>query len=76
MTDLIQTTSAGLAAGTLRDQQGTDRFDVAVRMFRDPRRAARQRGPSRFDRVERIRLPGTTAQLPVRAIDLDHRHAL
>ena len=57
VSDLIQTPSAGLAAGTLRDQQRPDRFDVPVRGFRDPRRPTRQRGTGRFDRVDRSDLP-------------------
>ena len=72
VTDLIQAAGAGLAAGTLRDQQRPDRFDVPVRGFRDPRRPARQRGAGRFDRVDRIRLALHAADLTVGAINLDH----
>ena len=72
VTDLVQAAGAGLAAGTLRDQQRPDRFDVAVRGFRDPRRPARQRGAGRFDRVDRIGLALHAADLTVGAIDLDH----
>ena len=35
--DLIEAAGAGLAAGTLRDQQRSDRFDVAVGGFAIPR---------------------------------------
>jgi len=73
MTDLVQTPSTALATRTLRDQQRADRFDVAIAMFRDSCRAARQRRPCRFDRVDRIRLPRPAAQLPVGAIHLNHR---
>ena len=72
MTDLIQATGAGLAAGTLRDEQRADRFDVPVRGFRDPRRPARQRGAGGFDRVDRIGLAEHAANLSVGAINFDH----
>jgi hypothetical protein len=63
VTDLIQAAGARLASGTLRDEQRSDRFDVAVRGFRDPRRPARQRGPGRFDRVDRIGLAAHAAEM-------------
>ena len=72
MTDLVQAPGAGLAAGTLRDQQRPDRFHVPVRGLRDSRRPARQRGAGRFDRVDRIGLAVHAANLTVGAINLDH----
>ena len=70
--DLVEATGAGLAAGTLRDEQRPNRFDVPVCGFRDPRRPTRQGGAGRFDRVDRIRLAPHAADLTVGAIDLDH----
>ena len=70
--DLVQAAGPGFAAGTLRDQQRSDRFDVPVAGFRDPRSPTRQRGTGRFDRVDRIRLASHATNLTVRAINLDH----
>ena len=72
VTDLIQATGSGLAARTLRDQQRPNRFDVPVCGFRDARRPTRERGASRFDRVDRIGLAEHAANLAVRAINFDH----
>ena len=72
MADLVQALDPSVASGTLRDQQHPDRFDVAVRGLRDPRRTPRQRRTRRFDRVDRVGLPRPPAQLTVRPVDLDH----
>jgi len=72
VTDLIQATGSGLAARTLRDQQRPNRFDVPVCGFRDARRPTRERGASRFDRVDRIGLASHATNLTVGAINLDH----
>jgi hypothetical protein len=74
--DLIQVLDADVAARTACHQQRADRFDITIRGLRDPRCTTRQRGTRRFDRVELIRLAVPATLLPVRAVDLDHQHAL
>ena len=72
MADLIQIFDPHVTPGTARDQQHADRFDVTICCLRDPRSAARQRSPGRFDRVDRVRLAGPATQLTVGTINLDH----
>ena len=54
--------------------QHPDRFDIAVAGLRLAERVTRERGPGRADRVVRVGLPGPASPLPVRSIDLHHRH--
>jgi hypothetical protein len=56
------------------DQQRPDRFGERATRLRLTVAAARQRGAGGLDRVELIGLAVPTSLLPVRSIDLDHRH--
>src|SRR5437667_8193150 len=76
MADLIQILDPHLPCGATRDQQGTDRFDITIRRFRDPGRSPRPRGPCRLDRVELVGLAVTATLLAVGTINLDHHQAL
>ena len=72
MADLVQVFDADVAGGTPGDEQRPDRFHVTIGRLRDAAGPTRQRRSGRFDRVDRVGLARTAAQLTVRAIDLDH----
>ena len=54
-------------------RQHPDRFNVAAAALRAAQRPTRQRGACRRDGIDRVGLAFPPADLPVRAVDLDHR---
>jgi hypothetical protein len=74
MTELVETSSTGLTAGTVSDQQHPDRFHRAIGGLRHRRRPATQRGAGRFHGVDAVGLAVAAAGLTVGSIDLDHRY--
>jgi hypothetical protein len=72
--DLVEALDAHLASRAVSDEQRPDRLHAAIGGLRHARRAARQRRSSGLHRIDGVGLAVAATGLPVRAIDLHHRH--